>query len=92
MKKVIPKKKDAFLEKDNSIEQKRAFPDPDLSDYPLLTKKEKQERKERNSSMEDVTGDFIGVAGSNIHTGDMVMVREDGRIVPFTGSEGRNGV
>ena len=68
MKKIIPKKKDAFA----------IIPiDPFLIDNPNLN---------------HFHSAFF-IAGENINTGDMLMVREkDGRIVPFTGSEGRSDV
>jgi len=78
MKKVIPKKKDAFQVFDHKNIFKK---NPDLSE------------SSSPSSTNSNSSSTMGIAGKTLHTGDLLMVRKkDGLIVPFTGPEGRNDV
>ena len=82
MKKVIPKKKDAFAiisiesgEMDSSNFSRIQSPSFAFNPNPFNVEA------------------TIGVAGENINTGDLVMVRmEDGLITRFTGPEGKKNV
>jgi len=81
MKKVIPKKKDAFLV---------ILPEPvetDSSDFSKF-----QSPSFESLSVSPSSSSAVGIAGKNIHVGDVVMFDENGMIVPFVVSEGRSCV
>jgi len=74
MKKVIPKYKDPFLIIPAEF-FKTDSPSPNSSHF-------------QSPSFEAEI--IMGVAGKNLHTGELMVRDKEGFFVPFTGSEGRN--
>ena len=90
MKKVIPKKKDAFLiipidpvEMDSSdfSSFQSAFFQSSSLESPSISP---------SSSSTVGVEESLGVAGKNIFVGDVVMLDKNGMIVPFLASEGKS--